>query len=255
MIDRKTHIWWTFLRGVSVINIALLVGTAVWVRPTAWPAAGHLLCAAIYTLVCAFRSFYPRVDLERTVLVDHPLSSIVLGRSAATLAEMAFTVQCALFLMQVGERSGQGFTWLALGILPLIAVAQTACWLGVLTLDHRWHAVEETLWGIEMVALGIAFAISIPWFAGAWQVLLVLALLGCAAAAFVMLVLDVPMYLRRYREQVANGAVFMGVSEGFADALARREPTGSWGVWKHEVVWMTPYFSACVWLSIGAVWI
>ena len=96
-MDARTWRWWSFLRGVSLLNLGLLgltAATQVW--------SVQLACAGIYVGVCAFRSFWPRIDLERTVLVDHPLSAIPLGRTAATIAEVAFTVQLALFLTDAG---------------------------------------------------------------------------------------------------------------------------------------------------------
>jgi len=39
--------------------------------------------------VCAYRSILPRIDLERYCLFDTPWSNVVLGRSAATIAEVS----------------------------------------------------------------------------------------------------------------------------------------------------------------------
>ncbi|MDF1660711.1 MAG: hypothetical protein P1V97_03010, partial [Planctomycetota bacterium] len=145
-MDKKTWIWWTGLRSVSLFNIGLLV-TTVCLAPDTTNGDIHLICAAIYTVVCAFRSFFPRVDLERTVLIDHPLSSIALGRSAATVAEMAFALQCAVFAASLSPE----FRWIPFVLIPLIAIAQLCCWAGVLTLNHLWHAGEEILWGGSML--------------------------------------------------------------------------------------------------------
>lgn len=248
-MDKKTWIWWTGLRLVSVLNLAFLIVTLA-LAPESPQRFTHLICASLYTLVCGFRSFFPRIDLERAVLIDHPLSSIALGRSCATVAEMAFTVQCAVFAAGLGE----AFHWVPAVLIPLIAIAQCCCWAGVLTLNHLWHAAEEVLWGLSMGLLATVFALSLPG-EGIYKTLLPLAILGCAAGAFVMLVLDVPMYVKRRRQAIAAGEKTLGLGEGFRDAMKRREPTGDWEFWKHEVAWMTPYFSACVWLSIAALWL
>ena len=103
-IDPQTRRWWTALRGVSLLNIGLWLGV-VWAVDLELPyRRAQLVLSGVYTWVCAFRSFYPRVDLERTVLVDHWLSGIVLGRSAATLAEMCFTLQLTLLLLELSPR-------------------------------------------------------------------------------------------------------------------------------------------------------
>jgi hypothetical protein len=250
-LDPATRAWWTLLRAGSLLNLLLLA--LLWLEPL--PAQGaplaQRLCASIYVGVCAFRSFLPRVDLERTVLVDHPLSSIALGRSAATLAEMAFTVQIALFVHRLAEQAQQpALTLLAIGIVPLIAVAQACCWRAVLTGNHRWHAAEELLWGIEMIAVGGAFALAWP-LAGDLKPALALGIAGCAAGAWVMLVIDIPMYLRRYATERAAGIPLRGLGEGWRDAATRRVPAGDWATWRPEARWMTPYFTICTLLSLG----
>jgi hypothetical protein len=253
-IDAETHRWWTFLRGASVVNGALLAATGALVPIDSPIRAAQIACAAIYVAVCAFRSFFPRVDLERTVLVDHPLSSIALGRSAATVAELAFTAQCALFV----DALAGGVGWrhaVAIVLVPLIAFAQGCCWLGVLTLDHRWHAAEEALWTVAMALLAVAFGTSFTAASPTVRAALILGGLACMGAAYVMAVVDIPMYLRRARDERAAGTPTLTVAAGVVDAVHRRHPTGAWAVWRREVLWMTPYFSVAVWISLALVWL
>lgn len=93
-------LWWTMLTLVSVANIAL------WFflfRELHRPAGGTgielmlLLCAA-YVFGCAFRSVLPRADVQRICLFDHWLSSVFVGRSVATVAEVCFVAQWAIIL-------------------------------------------------------------------------------------------------------------------------------------------------------------
>ena len=246
-MDPETWRWWTLLRATSVLNLLLLGWTAATVPLDGPNRAVQLTCATIYVLVCGFRSFWPRVDLERTVLVDHPLSSIALGRTAATVAELVFTLQCALFVHGLGAHA------VAWSLVPLIAVAQGCCWLGVLTQNHLWHAAEEALWAVMMAMLAVVFISAAPGAAPAAA--LILGVVGCFAGAFVMAGVDIPMYVARWRSESAAGRRYLTVRAGFADALHRRVPTGAWAVWRREVPWMTPYFSAAVWLSLGMVWL
>jgi hypothetical protein len=51
-----------------------------------------LLCGA-YVFGCAFRSFLPRADVQRICLFDTWLSSVIVGRSVATVAEVCFAAQ------------------------------------------------------------------------------------------------------------------------------------------------------------------
>lgn len=249
-MDPATRRWWTLLRAASVAQLGALALTAL-----AGPGDPQLALAATYAAVCAFRSFLPRVDLERTVLVDHPLSAIGLGRSAATVAELAFTAQVALLLAGLAAGGAPGWLLpLAWALVPAIALAQGFCWLGVLTLDHRWHAAEELVWGPAMLAVAAALAAAWPALDGLRAAGAAVGLAGALAAAFVMLALDVPMYLRRAAAGRAAGAPVLPVGAGLADAWRRRIPDGRWSTWRAEVTWMTPYFTAGVWTSLAMAW-
>ncbi|HAN31857.1 MAG TPA: hypothetical protein DCQ06_09695 [Myxococcales bacterium] len=252
-IDPKTRRWWTLLRAVAVLNIALWAALWALSERSGWYHQAQLTLAGIYTLICASRSFIPRVDLERTVLLDHWLSNIVIGRSSATLAEMAFTAQLSLLFVQLSSY----VPWLepaGYALLVIIAVAQLTCWAGVVTGNHLWHAAEELLWSVLVVITAAAGAALWPHAQGAASWLIGLGWLGALSALVVMSGLDVPMYLRRWRQSKRDQVVYRTWAEGFADALRRREVTGEWSVWRHEVWWMTPYFSFGVWLSLALAW-
>jgi hypothetical protein len=66
-----------------------------------------VLCAVFG---CAFRSFLPRADVQRICLFDTWLSSILVGRSVATVAEVCFAVQWAIILHQLGTIAGADTT-------------------------------------------------------------------------------------------------------------------------------------------------
>ena len=65
-----------------------------------------LLCAA-YVFGCAFRSVLPRADVQRICLFDTWLSSVLVGRSVATVAEVCFVAQWAIILHQLGTHHGR----------------------------------------------------------------------------------------------------------------------------------------------------
>ena len=89
--------WWALLTLVSGVNIAVwfVLYRELPVQPAA--AAGStsgigimLLFCAAYVFGCAFRSFLPRADVQRICLFDTWWSSVLVGRSVATVAEIAF---------------------------------------------------------------------------------------------------------------------------------------------------------------------
>ena len=103
-------VWWAFLLGVSVANIALwlLLHRHFQKRMPIFEAGIFrielmvLLCAA-YVFGCAFRSILPRADVQRIALFDTWLSSVFVGRSVATIAEVCFVIQWAIVLRQLGK--------------------------------------------------------------------------------------------------------------------------------------------------------
>ena len=106
MDEHKTVLWWRTLSALAVINILLWMTVASTVNIDAPYVRWHLILSGIYTAVCAFRSMLPRIDLERYCLVDSMASSMVVGRSAATVAEVSFACQIALLLHEVGGSAG-----------------------------------------------------------------------------------------------------------------------------------------------------
>jgi len=253
--DHKTLAWWTVLRGIAVLNIVGWAATWGLVDAEQPSVRAHLGLSAIYVAACAFRSFWPRIDLERTVLVDSPLSSIVAGRTAATFAEVSFAIQVGLLVHQLGGAADipalqNNLPWL---IVALLSLAQVFCWIGVVSLSHLGHAIEESIWGLTFAVVTVALIWAAPALEGTLRWLTFAAIPGCIAYVAFMGVVDVPMYVGRWRQGKQQGEVLMGLVEGFSDALRRREATRSWAVWRPEVAWLTGYFSFAVWASLGMV--
>ncbi len=252
--DRRVLSWWRALCALAVLNVCLWLAVL-----TSGPFSGvhaglQLALSGVYVLVCAYRSVLPRVDLERLVVVDTRLSSIFLGRAAATVAEICFALQLGLLVHQLGVHAGLPWVQMAAWAVPMfMVVAQGFCWHSVLTLNHITQAVESMLWaaGFSWMAalLGVVALDSNGWVNS-------LAIFGILCSmSFVAYVLgvDVPMYWRRYRHGRARGLAYMRLDQGARDAWHRRVPSGSWAAWKADALWLTPYFSFGVWISIAMV--
>ena len=63
----------------------------------------QLLLSAGYVFGCAFRSALPVYDVPRIALFDVWLSSVIVGRSVATFAELCFVAQWALLLREIAQ--------------------------------------------------------------------------------------------------------------------------------------------------------
>jgi hypothetical protein len=251
--------WWFFLALVSSANIAswFLLYHQFHVRPSGGAAGISdiqvmlLLCAA-YVFGCAFRSFLPRADVQRICLFDTWLSSVLIGRSVATVAEICFAAQWAIVLHQLAEIAGVATTLhVAWGIVPLIFLAQCCSWYGVLTTNYLANAIENSIWAVAFLVVGIGLCWLLPEYDGLVRLALVVALIGVAAYLAFLITIDVPMYLTRWQEGLADGSSkALGALEGLRDASRRRVVTHDFAQWKDEIAWMSLYFSVAVWASL-----
>lgn len=255
MPDRLTFRWWQFLCAISIGNIVLW-SLAAW--GLSWEADGYqfkqLVLSGLFVAACAFRSILPRVDLERMCLWDSPFSSVFVGRSVATIAELGFAWQCALLLFKLSAATGSSIiSTIGLTVLPLIVVAELACWFAVLTLNNIGHAVEEFLWSI-MVGL-VAAGTVIYWqhTGGALPMWVAIGLIASVGTTALILVVDVPLYITRWRKGKRAGLRYLRIVDGLKDAVVRRRITQAREDWRNEVLWMSLYFSAGVWVSLGLV--
>jgi hypothetical protein len=85
----RVLVWHRLLIFFGILNISLWT----WMWMNVQVDAVQLYCSALYTFACAFRSFLPRADLQRIVIVDHYLSAVVVGRSVATIGELGYAYQ------------------------------------------------------------------------------------------------------------------------------------------------------------------
>ena len=158
---RKVGAWWVCLKAIAVFNILLWAVTCLPLAGRSPVLSWHVALSGVYVAVCAFRSWRPRVDVERYCLVDSPLSSMFLGRSAATVAEVCFAVQVALVLHQVGvDARAPGIVAASYLVVPPLVLAQAFCWYSVLTLDHLGQAIEQSLWTATMAMVGVCLAVA-----------------------------------------------------------------------------------------------
>src|SRR4051812_9108853 len=221
--------WWGLLTLVSGINIAVwfLLYRHLQEPPTASLGGTPsiqlmlLLCAA-YVFGCAFRSFLPRADVQRICLFDTWLSSVMVGRTVATVAEVAFVAQWAILLHQLGTMTGADTTLNAAWVIvPLIVIAECFSWHAVLTRNYLCHAIENSLWGVAFFIIAIGLCRLLPEFDGTARFLIVTTTIGIAGFMAFLATIDVPMYLTRWRAERANGSRLLSYREGLRDVSVR----------------------------------
>jgi hypothetical protein len=211
-----------------------------------------LLLSAAYVFGCAFRSILPRADVQRICLFDTWLSSVVVGRSVATVAELCFAVQWAIVLHKLGVMTEADTTlnaaWL---VTSLILIAQCFSWYAVLTTNYLGSAIENSIWAVAFFAVAIGLCRSLPDFDGLVRVVLAVAIVGIAGYLTFLVTVDVPMYLRRWRAAAGHGSKLLKPLEGLRDVSTRWVVTHDLTQWKSEIAWMSLYFSVAVWASLA----
>jgi hypothetical protein len=261
-MSNTTLVWWALLCTVSLFNLlAWSASVAVAHRhsmathpETRRAIRVQMLLSAGYVLGCAYRSAFPVYDVGRMVLVDSWMSSVLVGRFVATVAELCFAAQWALLLRSVAQRSGERFgqqaaTW----VLPMIITAEMCSWHAVLTTSNLGHVIEETLWGLCAAAVVASLLVVMPRSSRqARPALAVAATMGVGYVAYMFLV-DVPMYWARWVAEEQGSRSILTLTQGLADASQRWVVSHHWADWKPEVVWMSLYFSVAVWLSISLI--
>jgi len=98
--------WWVFLCVIATVNIAAwsLAARNLGRRQAVMSVEAQAACriqialSAVYVFGCAFRSVFPVYDIPRLGLFDTWLSSVAVGRSVATVAELCFVAQWAVVL-------------------------------------------------------------------------------------------------------------------------------------------------------------
>jgi hypothetical protein len=254
--------WWHLaLRTIAALNIILWSLAALAVTRSHTPIlAGpyatsyvQLLLSAVYVAGCAYRCFLPVVDIPRLVLIDSRLSSVLAGRSIATVAELCFAAQWALLLHGIASLSGSALGQaLSLALVPLIVLAEAFSWYAVLTTRQRAHALENSLWGLSAALVVAAMLVMDPRRLAPHYPQVIAG--GALYVAFIF-VYDVPMYWARWRADQSQGRHYLSIGEGWLDVRGRWAVSYRWEDWKNEVAWMSLYFTFGVWSSIWLVYV
>jgi hypothetical protein len=255
-------VWWYFLCALAVLNIAAWSFSAVALnrRQHVLSADGfkarrqQLLLSSLYVFGCAFRSVFPVFDVPRLGVVDSWLSSAFIGRSVATIAELAFAAQWALLMRETARATGSYFAYgVSRTVLPAILLAEVFSWYSVLTTSNLGHVIEELLWGAS-AALVVAGMVTIRPRCSPVRpaVLFTWCAAGLAYVAYMFLV-DVPTYWSRWVADEAGGRQYLSIGQGIVDAATRRVVTQAWADWSGEMIWMSLYFSVGVWVSISLI--
>lgn len=259
-MDKQVLIWWGILLVITLLNIVAWIYSAVLVRDRRHILSAEdyllnkrlLVLAGIYVIGCSIRAVLPRVDAERIVLIEHWLSSILVGRAVATVAELCFIAQWALLLYAIGKYKNEKIiAYTSYSIVPVIFIAEIFSWVSTVTTINLGHIVEESLWTVAAVLILICFIKLYLNAVDTSKILYSLMIIFIVAYISFMLFVDIPMYYEKWQSDVFLNQNTLSVSEGFEEISNHMIVIGSWKTWQNEVPWMTLYFSIAVWSSIA----
>jgi hypothetical protein len=242
-------VWWIALCAAAFVNAgawgysAYRLGRQQALLPAdiARTRRQLLWLSALYVLGCSFRSVLPMIDVPRFCLHETGISRIFVGRSVATVAELAFVAQWALLMREVGAvRAGRL-------VVPLIAGAEILSWIAVLTRNDLFHALENSTWTV-VAAFAVSFLASRWRYEGPAGRKVIVAAAGAASAYIAFMVAYVvPMYLVRWHAGQETLTFAQGLTEILQLCIVQRD----WALWWQDAAWLTPYFTVCVWFSIS----
>ena len=167
----NTLAWWTLLRSVAVFNVLAWGLAAGWLwrwrdrwPPDAWTNRRcQLALSAGYVIGCGYRSIWPVFDVQRLVMVDSFLSSVLVGRPWVAL----WCAAGAAYVMYVGfvdvpmywarwaadEASGRHYLTLAQGLVDV-----SVRWV----VSHQWaHWRGEVVWMTAYFSVAVWLSIAL----------------------------------------------------------------------------------------------
>jgi len=260
-LSGEVRLWWTLMSLMATINIGLWVWVMLGVVKAEKERACDLkrywrwqaLMSGVFVLVCAFRSYVLRSDVTRHCLIDSWVASVVVGRTAATIAEICFVVQWAMLLSMMARLSGVNLAKrLAWALVPIICVAECASWFAVLTTNRMGNVIEESLWAMTaalfVAGLCLCHSKVEAHLRGCIKTGVALGL----GYVLYMVTVDVPTYFALWQSAETQQVVYLSWSEGWAD-IQRCIVTGQFEDWRYAMVWMSLYFSVGVWISLAMV--
>jgi hypothetical protein len=171
--SNPVSLWWIFLVSVSTCNIIFWAWSLYYLKRFRSHENNKLIKALIwlsagYVFVCAFRSVLPRADVQRICLFDTWWSSVLVGRTFATIGELCFIAQWAIVLNQIAKLADSRVTEkLTHFIFPLIVIAEMFSWYAVISTHYLGNSCEESLWAITYALILICLVLLFPKFKGA----------------------------------------------------------------------------------------
>ena len=194
-----------------------------------------------YVLVNTLRSIHPKRDVENICLNKSKFSSVLIGRSIATVAEISFIVLLTIYYNKIANNKYSAYTKL---IIAIIIISEIFSWLGCTTKNQIYNTLEESGWALSFIIFSvIVYQINSekPSDNLRFQ-------LFCYVLFVVyLLAVDIPMYYKRWENSKKK---YLSISQGIDDIKNPKLITNDYNIWKQEMIWQTGYFFFASWYSI-----
>ncbi len=259
MTDKTVIIWWNSLCLIACLNITLLFISYRLYKKNQKSNSSEsnkirwkqFLLAGLYAIGCSFRAILPRGDLRRIVMVDSWISSVVIGRTVATIAELSFVAQWSFLLYEAGKNTGNKRILMLSKIpFPLIVIAEIFSWYACTTSNYIGTVVEESLWAVAAFITVYGLFLARPYYMKEQLKFLNRGIVAGILYVIYMLCVDIPAYVSNWMAAEKIGKIYKSVGDGFKEVCTEWSMTRAYADWQYEMIWMSLYFSVAVWMSI-----
>ena len=263
MEDTSARSWNRFLTIVSIFNIILVINY-YYLNKNIMDKSKLLILILvfIFVIVCAVRSIWPRTDSYKLCYYNNLISIPTVGRTLATFAEMSFVTLIVIITNTILNDSSNGSKMFSILkkynylLIPMIFCAQIFCWFGVITVRPILNAIEESLWAILGFSKCIIFSLifynlinrdNLSPKLNHIKFICPIIIVSCLLYVLFMVKHDVPMYIRRHKENKRKPLNFI---DGLKNLSRCNKVSKSYTDWKEEIPWLTLYFTLAVWITI-----
>ena len=223
--------------------------------------------AVIFIVVCGYRSVFPTLYLSNTCFMSGPQSNPFLARMLAFVAELCWIIQVSFSLMNAnalvwgkGSHGRREVNMLCYFAILIIFCAECFSTIGTVTKNSLWFTLEEGSWVLTAVtcytpALFTVYHDHARSLDPSPHPYLALYLKGFGVTLFIYdfwgVTMDVPSnYGRWVDEKDSDDTGWKTWTDGLDDIFNACDYDRSYSTWSTYLLWMTSYFSLCVWSSI-----
>ena len=241
-----SKIWWLSLTIISLINIYVIL-----LQYKNSNNKKLFILAFIYVIVNAYRAIWPRIDIERICFFDTKLSTPLIGRFFATIAELCYIKLFIIVLKKIIIKTKYyNYYNVILNIVFIcIVIAEILSWCGCLSKYQLFNAFEEILWALSAFIIIIICIFSHKDIKNnKYKNYLLIIAIFCIIYFIFMIFIDIPMYIKRNKKIIINKKD--SLKDQIKDMNKCYKITKNYNIWKEEIPWLSGYFSFGSWSAI-----